>query len=326
MLGENHSEIEDWVNGIATDSTDHLVDAGARARAQAAAPVAVDTPSRTLDDCPDLTPWADEATNNGADPAPLRDDLLTAVAEAVAAHPRSLQAEIGPSEIGHPCNRWLALFFAGAPRRERKTPWRPAVGTAVHEHFSAWLHRHNETHGVRYLTDVTVYVGDLCAGRPVFGTLDALDVLTAAVIDLKVPGPTQMKAHKTAAGGPERNPTYRVQKHLYGRGAANAGFPVAHVGILRLPAAGELEDAIWTHEPYDEAIAVNALARAGGIAQMVDALGPDAARMQPTTEHYCQGCQFFQPHTTDLATGCPGDAAWIAKRDSKRSTLNDLVA
>ncbi|MDN5855128.1 MAG: hypothetical protein L0K86_20220, partial [Actinomycetia bacterium] len=110
------------------------------------------------------------------------------------------------------------------------------------------------------------------------------------------------------------NPVYRILTQLYARGACNAGMPIANVGILRLPAAGELADAIWTHEPYQEQVAANALARAGGIATMVDTLGPQAIAMQPTTEHYCTGCQFFQANTTDLATACPGDAAGIAKR------------
>lgn len=283
--------------------------------------------ARTLADCPDLTPWAADTRHVGAEPGVLRDELLAVIREGVDAHPRSLQAEIGPSEIGHPCNRWLAHFFAGSPRRpETKAAWRPAVGTAVHIQFSDWLHRWNAEHGTRYLTDLTVWVGDLYPGRPVFGTLDALDIVTATVIDLKVPGPTQMKAHKTAAGGPERSPVYRTQKHLYARGACNAGFPVASVGILRVPAAGDLEDAIWTHEPYREQVAVDALARAGGIAQMVKAIGPAAVPLQPTAEHYCATCPFFAANTTDLTQACPGDAAWIAKRDSKRSTLQDLIA
>jgi hypothetical protein len=315
-------ELDDWLNGTTsvTDRNDRHLTAATSTPTPELPPV-----TRTLADCPDLTPWAVDATNHGAHPAPLRSELLAAITEAIAAHPRSLQTEIGPSEIGHPCNRWLALFFAGAPRREQKPPWRPAVGTAVHEHFSAWLHRWNDLHGTRYLTDLTVYVGDLCPGRPVFGTLDALDVITGTVIDLKVPGPSQMKAHKTAAGGPERSPTYRIQTQLYGRGAGNAGFPVANVGILRVPAAGDLDDAIWTHEPYDEQTAVNALTRAGGIATMVDALGAQAIEMQPTTEHYCTGCQFYEANTTDLARACPGDAAGIAKRAKPPAHLNALA-
>lgn len=276
-------------------------------------------------DCPDLTGWATEIRSD-ADPEQLPDELLGVITEGINAHPRSQQKEIGPSEIGHPCNRWLAHFFAGTPRRQRSVPWRPAVGTAVHTDLSVWLHRWNETHGTRWLTDIKVWVGDLYEGRPIVGHLDALDLWTATVVDFKIPGPGQMKTHRSAAGGPEQQPSYRTQKHLYAKGCVNAGFPVRQVAILRLPAAGELDDAIWTVEPYQPALAETALVRAGGIARMVDTLGVEAIPLQPTSENYCAGCPFFEPHTTDLHTGCPGDQAFITKRDNRRSTLLDLIA
>lgn len=284
---------------------------------------------RTLDDCPDLSGWVDEIRPGaGANPGSLVDDLVSMVTEGINAHPRSAQTEIGPSEVGHPCNRWLAHFFAGTPRREREPMWRAAVGTAVDGDLKGWAHQWNEQHDtVRYLTDLLVWVGDLYPGRPVFGTLDLLDLWTATVVDLKVPGPSSMKKHKTASGGPERDPTYRVQKQLYARGCANAGFTPIHVGILRLPSAGELNDAIWTFEAYRPDVAETALARAGGIARMVEALGADAIPLQPTAEKFCTGCAFFQANTTDLTRACPGDTTWVAKRDARvGKTLSDLVA
>lgn len=283
---------------------------------------------RTLDDCPDLHGWVEEIRPGaGADPAALVDDLIGMVAEGIAAHPRSAQTEIGPSEVGHPCNRWLAHHFAGTPRRESKPMWRAAVGTAVDGDLKAWAHRWNEAHDtVRWLTDLLVWVGDLYPGRPVFGTLDVLDLWTATVVDLKVPGPSQMKAHKTASGGPERSPTYRIQKQLYARGCANAGFVPLHVGILRLPSAGELQDAIWTFEAYRPDVAETALARAGGIARMVDALGVDAIPLQPTTEQYCQGCPFYDPATTDLRVACPGAEKVIERRSTSPQYMSALIA
>lgn len=272
----------------------------------------------------DLTSFVDYATRHGADPLPLRDDLLAAVREGIDAHPRSQQTEIGPSQIGHPCNRWLAHFFAGTtPTGLQRPPWRQAVGTAVHTDFSAWLHRWNAEHRTRYLTDLRVMVGELYPGRPIHGHLDALDLETATVIDLKVPGPSAMK--NNAEGKPE-DPQYATQLDLYGQGACNAGFPVASVGILRLPAAGELADAIWKPRPHNPARAEQALARAGGIAQMVNALGPAAIPLQPTTEHYCNRCEFFAPNTTDPTRSCPGDEAWIAKRDARPDPITQLIA
>lgn len=222
------------------------------------------------------------------------------------------------------CNRWLAHFFADTPPTGlQDPPWRQAVGTAVHSEFGGWLHRYNAIHGVRFLTDLRVYVGDLYPGRPIYGTLDAIDLRTATTIDLKVVGATALKTY--AAGKPE-SPQYDTQVDLYSVGATRHGFPVASVGILRLPAAGELAGATWKCRPHDPARAHRALARAGAIAQMVNAIGPAAAPLQTTAEHYCNRCPYFAPNTTDLTRSCPGDAAWIAKRDARPDPLHDLIA
>lgn len=272
----------------------------------------------------DLSIWTDGISRIDLNPEPLGRELVAAVREGIEAHPRSAQTELGPSELGHPCNRWLAHRFAGtAPTGLQSPPWRQAVGTAVHRDFSDWLHRWNAEHGTRYLTDLRVMVGELYPGRPIWGTLDALDIATATIIDLKVPGRTAMK---TYADGKPESPQYDTQIDLYAKGATHHGFPVQSVGILRLPAAGELSDAVWKCRPHDPARAQVALDRAGGIARIVEALGPKAIPLQPTTSHYCQRCDFFQPNITDLARGCPGDAGWIAARDAKPDPLAALIA
>lgn len=275
-------------------------------------------------DLPNLTTWLDRATRYGTDPETLGAELIAMVREGIESHPRSMQKEIGPSELGHPCNRWLAHRLAGTPATgEQKPPWRPAVGTAVHDHFSLWCHQWNERYGVRYLTDLKVMVGELYPGRPITGRLDALDLETATVIDLKVPGVTAMKTY--AAGKPE-SPQYEVQVDCYGAGAVNAGFPIASVGILRLPVAGELDAAVWKPRPHNPERAAAALQRAGGIARMVDALGAAAIPLQPTYDHHCQRCDFFQHGATDLTRGCPGDAVVVAKRATPPAHLTALIA
>lgn len=151
-----------------------------------------------------LSMWLAEAVNWGADPAGLGAELVRdVVGEALKVQPRSLQREIGPSEIGIPCPRRLGYKFAHVPPTGiAPIKWAAAVGTAVHREFTDWCLSFNERHGVtRFLPDLRVYVGDLYAefggGRPIFGTLDALDVATGTVIDLKgvhvdTPIPTPM--------------------------------------------------------------------------------------------------------------------------------------
>lgn len=271
---------------------------------------------------PNLKMWAPEAVDRqgGADVA--LDALLDTFREGVEAHPRSAQTEIGPSEVGHPCDRWLAHRLAGTPSTGKQPlGWRQAVGTAVHTQATVWAHDWNAFHNTIWLADLYVDVGELYPGRPVRGHLDFLHLPTATVIDLKVPGPTAMKKFRT--GGVE-SPQYDVQRQLYGRGCQRSGFTPEHVAILRTPSAGELHESTRTHEPYSETKAVDALTRAGGIARLVDALGSNAAPLLGTTEHYCTRCEWFAPGATDLTRACPGAGNRAAS--TPPAALTSLIA
>jgi hypothetical protein len=274
---------------------------------------------------PDLSMWAADAVLKGTDPEVARDELLSAIREGVEGRPRSAQVELGPSEIGHPCRRWLGYRFAGVEGAvPQPVPWRQEVGTAVHDAVDDHLHRYNAIHGFRYLTNLLVEVGELYPGRPIRGRLDILDVPTATVVDLKVPGPTAIKKYGPASV-PEK-PQYRSQKHLYGRGARRAGFPVERVAILRLPSNGEFSQASYKHEPYDEAIALGALTRAGAVAKLVDAMGVKAIPLLDTTEADCHRCEFYAPKATDLTRACPGDPEMKTQtRKPRRDSLAALT-
>lgn len=272
-----------------------------------------------ITDCPDLTPYAaDYRPDHAARGAEaLRDDLLGVVKEGIGNHPRSLQKEIGPSEIGHPCNRALAYKFAAVPPAGLQAPkWAAAVGTAVHDHFSDWLHQANQR-AFRWLFDTRVWVGDLYPGRPITGHMDAFDTWTGTVIDLKCPSSSVLDKARRA---PDNGPQYDAQLDLYGTGAVNAGLPVRHVGILRLPRNGQLADADWKVRPHDPDRGRRALQRAGAIAQLADTLGAQATTMQPATEHYCGTCPWFRPGSTDLTTGCPGAASFLEAREKRVTT------
>jgi hypothetical protein len=273
-------------------------------------------------DVPDLSHFANLATMRGGDPDLVREEILNIIELVIQAHPRSHQVEMGPSEIGHPCVRWLAYRLAGAPTTGTELPpWRQTVGTGVHDLFTRWMLEANETiTEPRWWPDLRVDVGELLPGRHIVGNTDLYDRVTATVVDLKCPGPTAMKT--AAHGGPERDQQYRAQVHLYGRGVVRAGLPVDNVAVLRLPAAGELAQAKWSCEPYDEQVAVDALARAGTVAGLVDQLGVAAATVLPATDHHCHRCQFFRPGSTDLSTGCPGAENRIIRSDP----LHQLIA
>lgn len=251
----------------------------------------------------------------------LQAELLGVVEHAIVNAPRSLQKAIGPSEIGHPCARRIAYKLAGAPEVNtgRLTPWKPAIGTAVHAWLDETFGRANldrddyDQTGGRYWCEVRVDVGEIL-GEAITGSCDLR--VDDTVIDFKIVGdPTLRRVKK------ERHPgqQYRVQSHLYGRGWTRpfeggwahgfenrSGVPIRTVGVWFLPRNQELRQAyLWT-EPYDERVAIEALTRAEGIAKLTGALGVQAAELLPPTESYCSGCPFFKPGSNDLTQGCPG--------------------
>ena len=258
----------------------------------------------------------------------LRGDLLTTIGTAIEQHPRSLQVEIGPSELGTPCTRKLGHKLARTPpARARPAAWRPTVGTAVHTWLASVFEAENESLGwERWLVETRVRVG-MVDGVEVTGSADLYDLLTNTVIDWKIVGPGSLKKYRAAVNaGKCPDPGYRSQVALYGRGfnrLCDTGLPVAQVMIVFLPSAGELSDAVVWTEPYDEQVALDTLTRADGVAAALRLLSPDVVIPQlGTAEDHCGHCPFNLPGATDLAKACPGDPSMYAPE--KRS-MPDLL-
>ena len=220
------------------------------------------------------------APHTGGDPDVALVELRAVIEHSIAHQPRTLQTEIGPSELGG-CEHCLAARLAGMVENETGVAWLPFVGTAVHAALAEFVIAHENdrgaqhTTGLRYLSEQEVTVG-VIAGQPISGHLDLFDTHTGIVVDFKIVGATTLRAAKS---GPTDQ--YRTQVHLYGKGMANAGHQVDHVAIAYLPRnAVTLGAAIWWHEPYDETVAIDALERANrlhtNIAVLRDALGDPA--------------------------------------------------
>ena len=253
---------------------------------------------------PPLAPFPAHLEQRGGSPDVVAGELLHHIEHVIAAHPRSLQKRIGPSEVGHPCPRRIGYKLGDVEECNPggATPWLPTIGTAVH----AWLedaftmanHGHDHT---RWLTELRVSVGEIC-GTDITGSVDLYDRVTATAVDWKIVGPTQLRKYKASGPGEQ----YRHQIHLYGRGLVRRGLPVDRVMIAFLPRNGDLRDAHLWHEAYDETVALTALQRADGISLALAALGPAAlAHLQPV-EAYCTRCPWFRQGSTDPTTGCPG--------------------
>jgi hypothetical protein len=83
----------------------------------------------------------------------------------------------------------------------------------------------------------------------------------------------------------------------------HAGYDVNAVAIWYLPRnAISLEQSIWWEEPYDEHIALDALARADALAKAIKILGSN--HILPTLERKpsCYDCSRYPTYPTDPVT------------------------
>lgn len=228
-------------------------------------------------------------------------DYFNSIRTHLMSSPRGLQISIGPSEFS-PCDRQIAGKLFGLPKTPQAA-WRPATGTAIHS-FLEDLFSSAEVlpdGGPRWLTERRVKVG-LLDGKPLTGSCDLYDRLTHTTVDHKYVGITTLKSVRAG----KISQRYKTQQQLYAHGLVAAGFPVKDVAICYLPASGELEDAVWWAEPYDPAIAEEALLRVNEINNRVKQGEPlDAFK---TSEDWCSSCPVL------LARMCPGEtksrSAW----------------
>lgn len=244
--------------------------------------------------------------------------VIAVVQNAARNAPRSKQAAPGPSELGVPCDRRLAYKIMDWDRpNDSRDQWPSTIGTSVHawmahtfEQENDRLRRlpHPDRRGQiatdppkRYLIEQRVHLP-----YGISGSADLFDRDTGRVLDWKVVGLPKIKEYRVKGPGQQ----YRAQAHLYGLGMLLAGETVTDVADVFLPRGGRIDDLyVWT-EPFDPAIATEALTRYEAIKQKVITLDPQIRPATwaafPTAESYCTYCPFHLPHSADLSKGCPG--------------------
>lgn len=213
---------------------------------------------------PDCGPRFEEPGDGTRDPFSvlLKSQLTEIIRWADRESPRSKQIQIGPSEIGDPCDRRIGYKLAEVPEcNDQFDPWAAIVGTAIH----AWLDKAvtewmRSTGTADWGTETELSINDFVQGHS-----DLYSVPHQAVIDWKTAGPTVMK--KVVKDGPSDG--YIIQTHIYGYGFERAGTPVKKVSLVFLPRAGRLQDMyVWSAD-YDRDVAVQALRRLFEIARRV---------------------------------------------------------
>lgn len=245
-------------------------------------------------------------------------EMRDVLANLDGSRPRSRQTRLGPSELGTPCQRQIAMKLAGIPRQpeDKRPPWAPMQGTAMHTLMEEALRFHNAQLGrERWVVEEKLVVDPgLDDVDPITGHGDAFDTDHACVIDWKYTGVTTLREvkRKTVPNEQLVKPEYRVQGHLYGRGHERAGRDVRYVRLVFLARSHDYADsAEWTEE-YQPEIAFWAIDRYYATIQLlIDldlAANPGLWSVVPAAPgKACSWCPFRRVGGVADATGCPGD-------------------
>lgn len=218
---------------------------------------------------------------------------------------RSTQSHLGPSEIGTPCDRRIAMSLMRVPPcNPGGDNWASFAGIQIHAGLADMLVWSSGNTG-RYAVEQSLTLPSPHVPK---GTTDLIDRILLMVGDHKNMGSSSLS--RLRREGPSQ--THRVQLHTYGYGAELAGERIEHVAIIAWPReAASLKGLhVWT-EPYDRQVALDALARVDRIADEVrENLGwhdpPHVAKEFPVADD-CRFCPFHMPGATSLERGCNGN-------------------
>jgi hypothetical protein len=182
--------------------------------------------------------------------------LLAGIRDFQRSRPRSLQKEVGPSQLGSPCDHCLAAALAGW-EKGNDDAWLPLIGTAVHA-----LLLTSEVYGDEWLVEQRVTVGAVGFDE-VSGNADLFHIPSGTVVDFKIVGASTL--NESRRNGSKLQ--YQRQIQLYGAGFVNAGYEVNTCTIAYLPRnSPNLSDAFFDAHPFDPTIAAETLAHAGRLA------------------------------------------------------------
>ncbi|MFJ4828467.1 hypothetical protein ACIP79_00775 [Streptomyces sp. NPDC088747] len=227
---------------------------------------------------------------------------------------RSVQETLGPSEIGTPCDRRIAMSLLRIPPvNPGGDNWASFKGTCVHAGLAEVFVWADANQG-RFAVEVPLTFPNEHVPK---GTSDLLDRMVFMVDDHKVMGRWSLEKLITE-GMPLK---YRVQLHVYGFGQRLKGEQIDYVCLLAWPIEDSNLDSMYAIvEPYDPQIARDALERVDRIAEEVKAhqterstwAGIDIAahELGIAREFHvaddCKYCPFFAPGDPNMERGCPG--------------------
>jgi hypothetical protein len=249
--------------------------------------------------------------------------LIDALIKADNGRDRSKQTAIGVSQLGG-CRRQVWHKLKGDPETNPTSRLASIMGTAIHAHIEKAL----------------VFQGYLLEHR-----IEAKDGLPPATIDCFDPKSGTVTDFKTIT---KKNADYfvskqkRFQVHTYGYLLAREGYKVERVQLIGIPRDGNEGDVIEWSEPYDENVALEALAWLADVEGRSEAPAPER---DATT--FCKTyCPFFgelcqgigkdfsgDPITDENATKAASDYLAInkqikeleAQRDAAKTALEGVA-
>jgi len=188
-----------------------------------------------------------------------------------ASRDRSLQTEVGPSEIGG-CRRKVWYRLNAQPHtNENQSKLAAIMGTAIHSAIEEAIGA-LDPDAKEYLVETEVAYGDMKAH------VDLFVPSTGAVIDWKT------SKVKNLGYFPSTQQRWQVQ--LYGYLLSKNGYEVKTVNLVAIARDGSEKDIKVHTEPYDESMALTALNWLASV--KASTVLPEPEKDQSFCKDYCQ--------------------------------------
>jgi CRISPR/Cas system-associated exonuclease Cas4 (RecB family) len=188
-----------------------------------------------------------------------------------ASRDRSLQTEVGPSEIGG-CRRKVWYRLNAQPHtNENQSKLAAIMGTAIHAAIEEAIGT-LDPEGKEYLVETEVAFGDMKAH------VDLFVPSTGAVIDWKT------SKIKNLSYFPSNQQRWQVQ--VYGYLLTKNGYQVNTVNLVAIARDGAEKDIKVHTEPYDETMALAALSWLANVKASTTL--PEPEKDQSFCKDYCQ--------------------------------------
>jgi len=216
----------------------------------------------------------------------LQDMITKTLVTNDNARARSQQVAIGPSSIGG-CQRRLWHDLAMTEPTNDGDKLGAILGTFIHTGIEEAIRR-EDPFGVQYELEIAVEAN----GIP--GHVDCYDKINQIVIDWK----TIKKGGARYFGENNRQQVWQV--HVYGWLLSQNGYIVKEVALVGIPRDGKMKDILVYKQPYDENIALEALAHLEKTKDMVE------LNTKPSPEKPLAFCADFCPYYDPTGEkGCP---------------------